>query len=175
MFCDECENSEAIFHFTEIANNNQSELHLCMRCAKNIDLNSNIQNHTVSLTNMFSFLCDESIIIEESGTVCPNCGLSVAELSWEGRPGCPDCYKYFRSLFNKLFSGNNIKNKYSGKIPVNYIEIMNNQNPALNNNKSDHIYSSSVLEEELKKAVLEERYEDAAVLRDRIKDVKTVE
>jgi protein arginine kinase activator len=176
MFCEECDNSEATFHFTEISDNNQNELHLCMNCAKNINLNpdSNTHDHPLSLTTMLSFLNDETVENETSAT-CPECGLTGVELSWHGRPGCPGCYKYFKTMLTKLVSGNKRMNKYSGKRPVNFLEIMTDIKILARDENYKSINSSAELAEELNKAVFEERYEEAAKLRDRIREVETVD
>jgi protein arginine kinase activator len=165
MLCEKCDNCEALFHLTEISNDIQSELHFCMKCAKNLKINSNWQDNSFSSINNNS-------LSGESGIACLNCGLTTKELIYDGRPGCPSCYKYFNSVFNSISENNNIR-KFSGKKPSNYIEIFNFQDttPALNKSYIELLDSKVKLEDELKRAIIEERYEEAAILRDKIKEV----
>ncbi len=165
MLCEKCNNSEAFIHFTESSDNIRSEFQFCMKCAKNIKINPQQQNNLFSETN------DDSLIGLD-GIICLNCGLTTRELIYDGRPGCPSCYKYFNSVFNTIPENNNIK-KYSGKKPINYIEVFDSQGdiPKINNSCIELSDSKTKLEEELKRAVIEERYEDAAKLRDKIKEV----
>jgi protein arginine kinase activator len=171
MFCEECDNSEATFHFTEISDDNQNEFHLCLNCAKNISINANSHDHPLSLTTMLSFLNDDPVE-SETTAACPDCGLTGVELNWHGRPGCPSCYRHFRTTLGRLVRGNSNSGKYSGKRPESFVEIMSDMPPADFNFK----LSKSILEleDELKKAVNEERYETAAVLRDKIREVTAV-
>jgi protein arginine kinase activator len=165
MLCEKCDNSEVLFHLAEISNDIQSELHFCMKCAKNLKINSKWQ------VNSFSSIKNNSLG-GETAIACLNCGLTTEELIYDGRPGCPSCYKYFNSVFNSISENNNIK-KFSGKKPVNYIEIFDflDTPPALKNLNIELLDSKVKLEEELKKAISEERYEEAAILRDKIKEV----
>jgi len=122
---------------------------------------------------MLSVLNEESVF-EESDCVCPDCGLTGIEISWDMRPGCPTCYKYFNSILAHNYA-NSPAGKYSGKRPVNYIEVMEHGSTMIPANKVTLKKELTELEEDMRMAVLEERYEDAAVLRDRIKEVKRVE
>ncbi|MBN2401482.1 MAG: UvrB/UvrC motif-containing protein [Spirochaetes bacterium] len=167
MLCDNCDNSDAVFHFTDFSNDSRNEIHLCMNCAKNIKLNSLHQND-------MQLIKENERTNGEGGIICINCGLTTKELIYSGRPGCPSCYKYFNSVFNTI-SANNIK-KYSGKKPSNYIEIMDiGHVPALNESQIGLSNSEAHLDEELKRAVIEERYEDAAKLRDKLIEVRKSE
>lgn len=175
MLCERCDNFEATFHLTEISNNVQNELHLCSRCAKNINFNSDITGNLITLRSLSAIIADDAIN-NENNTMCLKCGLTDVELTLNGRPGCPSCYKYFKSILETI-SGNNNKKKYSGKKPFNYVEVMDSlgTTPILNSINTESLMSKQEMEEELKVAVIEERYEDAAKLRDKIKEVNSFE
>jgi protein arginine kinase activator len=165
MLCEKCDNPEALFYLTEISNDIQSELYFCMKCAKNLKVNSKWEN------NSFSSI-DNNTLSGENGITCLNCGLTTGELIYDGRPGCPSCYKYFNSVFNSISENNNIK-KFSGKKPLHYIEIFEFKDTTLllHHNFVESLDSKAKLEEELKRSIIEERYEEAAILRDKIKEV----
>lgn len=176
MLCQRCKNCEAVFHFTDITNNVQTELHLCNKCAGDISFESNLQNNTLYLKTMFSLIKDNDIELDdfETKTICLNCGLTDMEFNLDRKPGCPSCYKYFKSIIDTI-SENKKPHKYR-KIPHNYVEVMAFRDDLSDRNigKSNSVKPVD-LEEELRIAVNEERYEDAAVLRDKIKEVSNIE
>jgi protein arginine kinase activator len=164
MLCEKCDNSDVLYHLAEVPDDIQNEMYFCMKCKKNLQINHSQPNNAFSFNNEGSD-CD-------AGIKCINCGLTSPELIYDGRPGCPSCYKYFNSVFGSVSKNSNEK-KYTGKKPSNYVEILNNKNaiPEINNNYFDLLDTKYKLEEKLKMAVIEERYEDAAILRDKIKEV----
>jgi protein arginine kinase activator len=164
MLCEKCNNSEALSHLTEISNDIQSELYFCIKCSKNMHINRQ-QNILFSVNS--DNKSDNDVNIK-----CINCGLTTTELIYDGRPGCPSCYKYFQSFFRQFYEISKTK-KYNGKKPANYVEISEDQNniSEINKNYFDSLDSNGKLENELKTAVLEERYEDAAIIRDKLKEV----
>ncbi len=165
MLCEKCDNSDVLYHLAEVPDDIQNEMYFCMKCKKNLQINQTQPNNAFSPIGN-----DESV--PDLGIKCTNCGLTTSELIYDGRPGCPSCYKYFNSVFGSIPENGNVK-KYTGKKPSNYVEILNNKNaiPEINKNYFDLLESKYKLEKELKMAVIEERYEDAAILRDKIKEV----
>ncbi|MBN2040934.1 MAG: UvrB/UvrC motif-containing protein [Spirochaetes bacterium] len=176
MLCERCKTYEAVFHFTDITNNVQTEIHLCNKCAGDITFENKQQNDSLYLKTMFSMIKEKYLEMNqnETGTMCLNCGLTDMEFSLDQKPGCPSCYKYFKVLIESLSGINTIP--YSGKKPHNYVEVMAYRDDLSDkkNNMNEPLKDVD-LEEQLRIAVSEERYEDAAVLRDRIKGVSTIE
>jgi protein arginine kinase activator len=168
MLCEKCNNSEALSHLTEISNDFQSELYFCIKCSRKSQAN---MQHNI----LFTLNTDEKSESDKNKK-CPNCGLTTEELIYDGRPGCPVCYKYFYSFFGSINESSLIK-KNSGKKPLNYVEIYEGKSNIQEVNKTyfDLLDSKSKLENGLKTAILEERYEDAAVIRDKLKEVIAVE
>jgi protein arginine kinase activator len=168
MLCEKCNNSEALSHLAEISNDFQSELYFCIKCSRNSQIN---MQHNI----LFTLNTDEESE-SDANKKCPNCGLTTEELIYNGQPGCPICYKYFHSFFVSITESSLIK-KYNGKKPLNYVEIYDGRSNIQEANKSyfDLLDSRSKLECGLKSAIIEERYEDAAIIRDKLKEVITVE
>jgi protein arginine kinase activator len=164
MLCEKCNNSEALSYLAEISNDIQSELYFCLKCTKNMQI-SQEQNIPVSVIS--DDKSDKDVNIK-----CANCGLTTAELIYDGRPGCPSCYNYFQTFFRPFPEISKLK-KYNGKKPASFVEISDDQNiiQEINKNYLESLDTKGKLEKELKTAILEERYEDAAIIRDRIKEV----
>lgn len=168
MLCERCQNEEASIHLTEIIKDVKSEVHLCENCARNIGLNSKLSNFSLSVPEMLSFL--DISEVDESGDdlKCKTCGMTFVEYNKNGKLGCPECYQYLKvSLDNVILSYHGEK-RHIGKFPAEYSES------AIQELEDIEIESGESLEdlkEELKKAIDDERYEDAAILRDRINTI----
>lgn len=169
MLCERCDKKEATFHLTEIRDEIKSEFHLCEICARQFRENSEKDNSLFPVRDMLNLL---DIDEDNNGHLCAVCGLTESEYAEKGRLGCPSCYSYLRS-FKKINGKYYGDMKYNGKKPLNYLKITPVRNTlpdtgALSTVKDEDI---SKLKVELENAVEEERYEDAARLRDIIREV----
>ena len=100
---------------------------------------------------------------------CKSCGISFDDIVNTGKLGCPECYETFESRLDpilKRIQGTNRHVGRLGKIGENKINI-ENDNEKENKNKEESKLEK--LEKNLKQAIKEERYEDAAKYRDEIK------
>jgi protein arginine kinase activator len=168
MFCERCKNIEATIHLTEIIKDMKSEVHLCENCAREIGLNSKLSNFSLSIPEMLSFLDIHDVDEYVEGSVCKTCGLSFIDYKREGKLGCPDCYQYLGESLQSVIAGSHGSGKHTGKHP---------NNPAGASpdafNKAARNYAQKTLDElklMLDRAVFEERYEEAAMLRDKIRE-----
>ena len=94
---------------------------------------------------------------------CSSCGFTISDLQKVGRLGCPDCYQAFSAEI-----GQRLSSLHKGVLHVGHV-------PAGLARKREMSHKVSQLEENLEKAVGEERYEDAAVLRDELEKLKSGE
>lgn len=181
MLCEGCKKNEATVHLTEIINEVKIELHLCESCTKGIRLNSEKIDFSLSLQEMLSFLevDDSSIIVDKH--ICKICGLTYADFREDARIGCTGCYKYLRSVLEPIILSYFREEKYKGKKPLNYVEIIYNDYASeytfQNSSPEDlsNIETINELKEKLEYAVIEERYEDAAILRDKVREIDKIE
>ncbi len=176
MICENCDKREATVHLTEIVKNIKTEYHLCEICAKNIKMNLKLRDYSDPLQEILTFLDNDTC--KEENSCCRNCGLSFAELKKNRKTGCPYCYHYHADLIKSAVPALNEGKKHTGKRPANFIDPEKNTEP-------HHLYetltdelpaenNTEVLKEKLEIAVSEERYEDAAVLRDLVKELERV-
>jgi protein arginine kinase activator len=169
MLCEICKKNEAIFHVTKIVNGNKEEISLCQKCAKEFD-GFNIASE-VGIISPFSFQNILSGLMGYIGeghkesaddiTCCKNCGISLREFKENGLLGCDECYKNFSTTVNTVIGRVQGKIEHVGKIPKksgkNIIE-----KKRMNNLKQD-----------LQKSIALEEYEEAAVLRDKIREINS--
>ncbi|HSV97479.1 MAG TPA: UvrB/UvrC motif-containing protein [Spirochaetota bacterium] len=177
MFCEKCKHNEATVHLTEIIKNVKSEVHLCESCAREIGLNSKLANFNLTVPDMLSFLDVE----EAGGMVDPNrcrgCGFTFLDYKKTGKLGCPECYRYLRSTLDPVVVNYHGEKRHVGKMPLNYIEMKTPVRVLFDKsvNVAEKTDVLSDLMKKLDKAVEEERYEEAAVLRDKIRDSETAQ
>ncbi len=156
--CQVCDQAATV-HLTQIANNKIHKIHLCEDCA---EAKGMTDPDVFSLEDLFSPSSGqklETISLQKSIT-CKRCGLSSNDFKRHGRLGCPDCYDYLKPLIEPMLVNMHKSISHQGKIPRRSLDHIN-----LNKQLRK-------LEEELDTAVKEERYEDAALCRDKIKNVK---
>ena len=168
MFCERCKNNEATIHLSEVVKNMKSEVHLCEQCAREVGLNTKISNFSLTLPEMLTFLnIDESPDFRSAGR-CHSCGCSFADYRKNGKLGCPDCYDYLAEELAPVMTSFFSEKRHIGKSPARTDEKKINR-PDF----SESIPLSGIdeLQAELEAAVHDERYEDAAVIRDRIREI----
>lgn len=171
MVCEKCKKFEATVHLTEIIKNVKSEIHLCETCAREIGLNSKLSNFTLTVPDMLSFLdVDEARDVVDN-VICKTCGTTFLDYKKTGRLGCPDCYIYLRSSLEPSILHFHGEKKHIGKMPLNYIEVKSTGKVLLETSTKviEKIETVSDLKKKLEQAIIDERYEEAAMFRDLIK------
>ncbi|NLY53980.1 MAG: hypothetical protein GX060_05085 [Firmicutes bacterium] len=166
MLCEECQKRPATVHYTKVVNNKKTEYHLCEQCARDkgeLDLSFGF-DPGFSIHNLLAGLLDmaqpQPEKVTSSSNKCPNCGLSYAQFSQNGRLGCGDCYAAFKSQLEPLLRRIQGTSVHSGKVPER-------QGGALRLERQ-----ISKLSRELEQAVEREEYEQAAKLRDQIRALR---
>ena len=113
---------------------------------------------------------NDNVEYSENYRICPFCGTLKSEIIDKKNAGCAFCYEVFRNEINLVRRQKCGDFPYKGKVPG----VMQALVPVY---KTSAITISSLSLKESKKrlldiAIREERYEDAAVLRDEIKELE---
>lgn len=169
MLCDVCKKKEAKIYYTEIINGQKTEQHMCEECAakqSTFQALSSIAHDKLNLPGMLFGMLDnnQKEETEDVALSCKRCGLTYEEFTKEGNFGCEECYKSFGKVLNKNLRSIHGADHHTGKIPKGYIseaQRLLNQLP-----------ESEKLSIQLQQAIEQEEYEEAARLRDRIKELK---
>ncbi len=170
MECERCKKNEATIHLTEIIKDVKSEVHLCEACAREVGLNAKLSNFSLSMPEMLSFLDLTEIDNTAEDFYCKVCGYSYLEYNKTGQLGCPDCYISFKESLDSIISGYHGDKKHMGKFPRYSSDSFKESIAVKTYMRVDSVEG---IKKELDLAVFEERYEDAAVLRDRLKELKS--
>lgn len=164
MLCDVCGKNPATVHLTEIIDDQMNELHLCEECARK---KSTQMDQQFGLSDLLAGMADfdkpgQGADKETIDTIkCPNCGLTYADFKKMGRLGCGDCYEAFKKYLGPLLKKIHGSSMHFGKTPFKSAKI--------NGMPKNEIEE---LRLKLKEAVAEEDFEDAARLRDQIKELE---
>ncbi len=157
MLCSICKDKEATVHLTQIAGDKMQQVDLCEECAKSKGVNDPAG---FSLADLLLGL-GASQEIEQAAAGgqlrCPRCGFTQADFKKAGRLGCPECYNTFAEALEGLLKTMHTGTRHVGKVPE-----------ALRQSRdlSDRL---KLLQKKLNRAIEAEDFEQAAVLRDEIK------
>lgn len=161
MFCQVCGKNEATVEFTEIINEDVKQLHLCDQCAKDKGIEME-QNFSIA-----DFLAGMSDLGIKSGKddiqiKCKKCGMTFEDFQKVGRLGCGDCYIEFRKNLLPLLKRIHGSTRHIGKSPKEVDET----------DGKKKISEIQELRQRLQRAIDAEEFEEAAALRDRIRELE---
>lgn len=159
MKCQSCGKREATVKYYENINGVKKELHFCSECASKLGF----AHFPDIFSPMFVSIPD---YLEEEEIKCPKCGYTLDDYTKTGLFGCPECYNTFNENLDELFlkiHGKNRHVKEKNKV------LKNKKNSEVKLTKDEKI---AKLKEEIKKLIEEEKYEEAAVVRDKIKKLE---
>jgi len=159
MLCSICKEKPATVHLTQIVGEKMQKLDLCEECAKAKGVND---PSGFALADLMLGLGASQEIEQSAGgveTKCPRCGFSQADFKKSGRLGCPECYKTFAEGLEGLLKTMHKGTRHEGKVP----EALR-----ATREQSDRL---KLLQKKLAKAIEQENFEEAALLRDEIKQM----
>ena len=152
MKCQLCSNPATV-HLTNIENNQKREIHLCQKCAEAQQL---VQKQELNLPAILHTLIGQHVgpVTDELARLtCPACGIRDMEFRAAGRLGCPHDYNVFRVGLEPLLSRIHRTCRHVGKRPRRAISL----------EKQAELVE---LRQRLRAAVEAEAFEEAAQLRD---------
>jgi len=165
MLCDVCNKNPATVHLTEIIDEQMNELHLCEGCARH---KSAAMEQQFGLSDLLAGMADfEKPANKEEEVVtvkCPACGLTYADFKKIGRLGCGECYSAFRKYLAPLLKRIHGSSQHIGKNPAKA------KAPSKSDKKKTGLPE---LKNQLQKAITQEAFEEAARLRDQIKEMES--
>lgn len=163
MLCQECGKAKASVHLTRIVDGKKTETYLCEHCAQQKG-EWGLATEPISLQNFFSsFLGMEPQVqpkVEQKGISCEQCGLTFQEFRQRGRLGCDACYESLGASLHPLLKRIHGRDEHRGKIPQKAGGRIRTRREIQD------------LRQSLQEAIQEERFEEAATLRDQIKDLE---
>lgn len=163
MLCDICGKKEATVHLTEIIDDAMTELHLCEECAR--EKGAQVEQH-FGLAELLAGLADFEVQADTDLGVktklkCPSCGMTYSDFRKIGRLGCGNCYQTFKKMLLPLLKRIHGSTQHVGRLPTA-------KSPKASKARSE----IQDLKAKLQKAIQFEDFEEAAKLRDSIKEIE---
>lgn len=163
MLCERCQKRPAVVHYTQIINNQKTEMHLCEVCASELQSQAYVFSPQFSLQNFLSGLLTSDFggtLSQTSGYKCEYCGMPEENFVQSGLLGCSNCYRSFENRLKNVLKRIQGTNMHTGKVPHRI-----GGNARINK-------EIRTLKAKLEEAVLKEEFENAAKIRDRIRELE---
>ena len=160
MLCDICGKNPATVHLTEIVDDQMTELHLCEECARQKSIQMEQQ---FGLSDLLAGLAEfEKPALQKEAVLlkCSNCDLTYTDFKKIGRLGCSECYSTFRKYLGPLLKRIHGSSLHLGKSPLKVTKALKKK------------IDLSSLRYELQKAIEREAFEEAAKIRDQIRELE---
>lgn len=157
MKCQKCTKA-ATLHITEVVSDDQfEELHLCEECANKYLYEPQQKGGPKGSESGTPEETDETAALNQRA--CPVCGIKFVEFRNTGRLGCPHDYQEFREELVPLLENIHGETKHCGKTPR---QVHDKQTQS----------ELTQLRKQLHQAVTKEAYEEAARIRDKIRQIE---
>ena len=154
-----CENCKkpCVIHLTQIINGEVKKADMCETCPYAKQIQDPLQFGLME--KLLGIAMQQGVPTGGKELVCDHCGYSESEFLKTGRLGCPECYNVFVTPKMDILRKIQDAEVHKGKAPKN---------------QSKRILRRSVaqLNKELLDAIESEDYEQAAQIRDKLKEVK---
>lgn len=192
MLCQNCGENEANVRYTQIINGVKKEMALCEKCSKVLGIGNMDFSMPINFSSFLGDFFDEEKefipgFMEQGKLTCNKCGMTYEEFINNGKFGCENCYEIFSNKIDPI-----LKNIHGGNRHIGRGKLVTNNNIVVESvstkdvgasiartqeEKNTHNISTKdnkleKLKNDLKQAIQEERYEDAAKLRDEIKKLE---
>lgn len=189
MLCENCGKREANVMYTQVINGDKKEMHLCEECSEKLGIGNVDFKMPISFSSFLGDFFDEfenDTLLPELNPIkqltCDSCGMTFEDFMNTGKFGCSNCYDAFESKIDPILKNIHGSNKHIGRLgkigPTlglkNEDEIEKTIKTEVNEsslNEDTEISEEEKLKQELQKAIKEERYEDAARIRDEINNL----
>jgi protein arginine kinase activator len=161
--CESCGKRPAHIHYTEVVNHNMVTMELCVECAEEKGLDVKGGGGSYGLGDLVAGVWDSTVEAQSDkiGKVrCPHCGYAYSDFKKTGRFGCSECYRAFETQLMILVRQLHGSTQHQGKVPKQM-----GPKALIRKELMD-------LKEELVRMVEKEEFEEAAKIRDRIRELE---
>ena len=176
MKCQNCGEHEANFKYTEIVNGVKKQLNLCQECARELGLDD--FNIPIDFSSFFGDFLNEyndssfiPMLTKQNELTCNSCGMTYDEFMSSGKFGCSHCYEVFSDRIEPVLKRLHGGTKYLGRKSSASASGTQPKAKKAETKKTENTELAD-LKEQLKQAIKVENYEEAAVLRDKIKKIE---
>lgn len=164
--CQACQEREAVVHLTQVVGDQVTTVHLCGKCAAERGIASDTE---ATATPLGSFLAALGPVpggaTEAAPDRCPECGATLADIRASGRLGCATCWSTFAAPLRDLVRRLHGATRHVG-------EQYHDPADAAGTPERQVAHERIRLREALREAIEAEAFEQAAKLRDQLRDLE---
>jgi len=151
-----CQKNDATVHFNQAVNGQSSEMHLCESCARSSGIDG---QSPLPLSDILFGVEVHREVPAPKDLSCPVCHLRRSDFAKTSRLGCPACYETFREDLEPLLRDAHTGARHIGKAPETHRLAV-----GLTSARQD-----------MDRAISRQDYEEAAKLRDSIREMEKVQ
>jgi protein arginine kinase activator len=167
--CQACGHRPAVVEFIQVTGDTRRELSLCRECALSMGVRAQVEAFQRLSQLLLHDMTISGIPDEMRAALsakCSACGLVFAEFVKTGLLGCPQCYEDFKDLLKPVLR------RMHGVTKKPAASQTQKKAEGVHEHTEDMVAETrEQLEMELHLALLEEDYEKAAALRDKLKNL----
>lgn len=180
MLCQNCRENEANVRYTQVVNGVKKQMILCEECAEKMGINNFKINMPIHFSNLLDNFFDDAPLLpsfmKEKSRQRSSYNDLYDDFIKTELLKCAESYNMFDDRLNSELKNTQDNEKNSGKKTLDIFKKMQNigENTTKKVRKTNKTYEANELEQlkkDLDKAIKEERYEDAAIIRDKIKKI----
>lgn len=166
MLCQSCGENPATTHIKTIVNGELTELSLCAECAQKLGYEDLLTNWGFNFSSLLGSFFGSAAETSDSQR-CKDCGSSFEDIAQSGKVGCAECYHTFYDRLIPSIQRIHGNTKHCGKTPG--FMAQGSDCAVMTKQPQDELQN---LREQLKEAINLQNFEQAAVLRDKIKELE---
>lgn len=187
MLCDNCGKKEANVKYSENINGVKREFNLCEECSKKLGIGEMNFKMPIDFSSFFGDFMEDfatpefmPLFSDIKTLKCNECGYTFDDIVNTGRLGCANCYDVFEDRLDPIIRKIQNSNGHTGRIGRILDSKIEKRQEKTDNKKVENKEETpnkknnelENLQLELKEAIKDERYEEAAKIRDRIKEIE---
>ena len=168
MKCQNCGVHEANIKYMQMINGEKDEMYLCDKCAKDMKIDMNFDMH-FGFDNVFASLFGAEPMVKpvelSDELKCDACGMRYDDFAHNGMMGCPNCYRVFSKRLDTVIKKLHGSNRH--------VENTHTPAPKVVRKKESNVKEQiEELKQKIEQCIKTEDYEQAAILRDKIKSLE---
>lgn len=184
MLCQNCGKNEANVRYTQIINGVKKEMIFCEACSKKLGIGDFNFNMPINLSSFLSDFIQDSeneflpSFTKTKDATCEGCGMSFEDFINIGKFGCENCYPTFSEKIDPILKNLHGDNRHIGRKgritqskPNDKLQDKE-QEEKIPKQEEKEVSKLEELKKQLKEVIKEERYEEAAKIRDEIKKIE---
>jgi protein arginine kinase activator len=165
--CQSCQERDAVVHLTQVVGDQVTTLHLCGKCAAERGIATDAEAGATPLGSFLAALGPSPIAAPGPAAPdqCPDCGATLADIRASGRLGCASCWSTFAAPLRDLVRRLHGATRHVGESYHDPAAVAGAPERRL-------AHERIRLREALREAVEAEAFEQAAQLRDQLRDLE---